>query len=162
MASFNDHINQAKKNISTFCAVNAGIPDSWDWQVTMLYYAAVHLVNAHIAKRENKHFQTHNRVKNAIYSGPCALPQNVYLAYVKLERLSRRARYLCHEKTEGVEMNAHFTHSLHLSRSVKNLDEILVYFRNAYGIRFDDIHVDCIDLKNATLSIFKYGTRMTA
>lgn len=101
MATFDEHIQQAKRNLSFLHKVNTGIGQCWDWQVTISFYTAVHLVNAHIASRSNHHYRSHELVNNAInpYSltSLSKLPEEEYLAYIKLQNLSRRARYLCHD-----------------------------------------------------------------
>ena len=139
MASFDDHISQAKGNLTFLTGVNLNFNSNWDWQVTICFYVAVHLMNGHLAKKANLHYRTHNDVKNGINPhNPTAVykvPEDIYLAYCKLEGLSRRARYLCHEEaTAGTEGQTHVTHDKHFAKAVKNLDKILVYFKDQYRL----------------------------
>lgn len=161
MGSFAEHIIQAKSNLRFVTEVNSRIPGQWDWQVTACFYTAVHLVNAHIAVIANLHYRSHEEVKRAIYhhnsTSMCTVPESIYLAYVKLEGLARRARYLVHDDPAKKEETAHLTHDKHFAKAVKNLDRILVYFRDTYTIDFGSPTVKCLDLgSNSQLAIFKF------
>lgn len=159
MADYQDHINQAKKNLLILAEVNKSIPNSWDWQVTISYYVAVHLINGHLAKKANLHYKTHVDVKNAIYSTipACNVPQDVYLAFGKLENYSRRARYLCHDDMKSNDdTKAYLTYDRHLRKALQYLDTMLSYFSSEYGEQFPNYSIDCIEIKNLTLKYFKY------
>ena len=118
-------------------------------------------MNGHLAKKANLHYRTHNDVKNGINPhNPTAVykvPEDIYLAYCKLEGLSRRARYLCHEEaTAGTEGQTHVTHDKHFAKAVKNLDKILVYFKDQYSVDFGTPTVECLDLNaNSPITVFK-------
>jgi hypothetical protein len=88
MASFNEHVSQARKNLSVLEKVNQVIPDTWDWQITIGFYSALHLANAHIAKKINAHYRTHGKVGEAlnpyIRLNPSAMEEDAYLAYLAL------------------------------------------------------------------------------
>ena len=121
MATFNEHISQAKKNLSFLEKINSECNDYWDWQVTTCFYVAVHLANAHISEKSNIHYRTHVDVKHAlnpeIQLSITKFSDENYTAYVKLMNLSRRARYLCHDNTNNKNAeNAYFTHSIHLKK----------------------------------------------
>jgi len=87
MADFQSHITQAKRNLKFLEQTNTSSNGAWDWQVTIAYYTAVHIVNAHLAKGANLHYTTHEKVKNALFKplSPVKIDQNIYLAYHKLE-----------------------------------------------------------------------------
>ena len=161
MADFNDHIDQAKKNIEFLQGINANLNDFWDWQVTCCFYIAVHLVNAHLAKKANLHYRSHEEVANAInpYNvlSITKLAEPVYLCYEKLRGLSRRSRYLTHEKAKQKDDEFyHPTVDKHLAKALYKLDEIMIYFEQEYKISFDVIEIDCIEIKTASLKYFKY------
>lgn len=126
---------------------NSVSPNS-DWQVTIGFYTAVHIINAHLATF-NLHYQTHESVKNAIspFGNIEALrvPENVYKAYVKLQSLSRRSRYLVNDSTSE-NSEASFTHDVHLARALRHLDSILLYYCGKYPASFDSIHIKCREL----------------
>ena len=157
MAKFDEHLGQVKRNLSILNNVNLKISDSWDWQVTISYYAAVHLMNAHMAKLLDLHYNTHEKVKNALFNemSPCKIPDDIYAAYIRLEGLSRRARYLCHENGDN-STEKYLTHDRHLKKSLTNLDRILNYFKEKYSIQIHVHHMDFIELKGLSLSYFKY------
>jgi hypothetical protein len=65
MPQFADHIKQANSNFLFLKSVNQTSPAHVDWQVTVCFYTALHLVNAHLAKY-NQQFRNHTDVKDAI------------------------------------------------------------------------------------------------
>jgi hypothetical protein len=150
MASYEAHVLQAKNNFKFIGLITN--TNNYEWQVTVCFYVAVHLINAHIAKLANQHFRTHNQVEEAInpYNilSITKLSEDQFKAYVKLQNLSRRARYLIHDDITNLDSKEFFTYSKHLGKAIKNLEIILAYFENAYGEKFESISVQCIDLKN--------------
>jgi len=144
MAKFSEHISQAKSNLS-FLQCILGNKDFWDWKVTVSFYVAVHLINSHIAQKSDLHYRSHDRVDTAINPfnsvSITKLPEKEYLAYTKLLGLSRRARYLIHEKPEDKEAEIHFTYEKHYIRALKNLDIIMDYINLQYGIIFETIKI---------------------
>jgi len=163
MANYQAHIAQAKKNLAILSEINKKIPDSWDWQVTATYYIAVHLVNAHLAKTVNMHYSSHEKVKNALFNvmSPAKIDETAYLDYVKLEILSRRARYLCKDtesKDEKIREpeKTFLTFDIHLKKAIIKLDSLIEYFSTKYNEKFEITPIDCIEIKNLSLKHFKY------
>lgn len=101
MGNFAEHILQSKNNLDFLAKVNKDINDRWDWQVTVNFYVAVHLINAHIVSKTTKNYLSHNQVSELInpYNGlsVAKLDEETYKSYVKLQLLSRRSRYLLNE-----------------------------------------------------------------
>jgi hypothetical protein len=161
LASFDNHIQQVKKNLSFLEQTNALKTEFWDWQVTITFYVGVHLVNAHLASVADLHYRTHEHVKNEINphnpDTPYSFPEAVYLDYAKLEGLSRRSRYLCHDSPDMKDnKNAHFTFDKHFAKAVKCLDRLLAYFNTTYGLGIKNISVKCVELSPSTpLTVFK-------
>jgi len=164
LASFDEHIKQAKSNLDFLVDINSKIiPNHWDWEVTTCYYTAVHIINAHLAKVGNLHYKTHDQTKDAInpYNqlSPSKLPPDIYLAYLKLEGLSRRARYLCNEDPKNNDVNQFLTYDKHFGRAIKKLDDLIHYFKGAYGINLGEPQVACIELTaKSQLKFFKLRT----
>ncbi|MDR3695655.1 hypothetical protein [Mucilaginibacter sp.] len=158
MASFQAHIKQAKKNLKILSETSQKINDCWDWQVTISYYVAVHLMNARLADKLNLHYKTHKDVKIALYNEyfACKIPDEIYTAYVSLENLSRRARYLCHEDSEIPNETEYHTYDRHLKKALSKLDIILNYFCIEHGLTFEKCAIDCLDIKSQILSNFYY------
>lgn len=159
MASFDEHIQQANNNLKFLTETNSKCQSFWDWQVTTCFYTAVHLVNAHLAKVANLHYRTHEHVKNAINPfNPLAVPkvsQDLYLSYTKLEGLSRRSRYLCHEDLTSSNAG-HLTYDKHLAKAIRHLDIVLDYFTVLYNLTFSQAKIFCPDLsKNDKLKMFQ-------
>ncbi len=159
MGSYINHISQAQKNITFLKEVNSLPKPNWDWQVTISFYSAVHFVNAYLAEKGDLHYRTHEDVKNALNThNPMALyriPENIYVAYVKLEGLSRRARYLCHEDFTNRATTEFFTYDKHFAKAIKNLDVIVNYFSTLYKLNITDLEVKCVDLEKTPLVKFK-------
>ena len=158
MAAASDHISQAKKNLATLETLNACTPDSWDWEITMCFYTAVHIVNAHIVNTANAHYRTHMNVANALNPHNVAsiskIDLDAYLAYKKLEGLSRRARYLCHQNPNNQDTRSFFTDERHFSRAIKHLDKVMKYFDDRYSINFPTINITCPRLSGQTFNYF--------
>jgi len=163
MADYQSHFNQAKKNLAFLSEINQKISDNWNWQVTACYYVAVHLVNGHLAKVANMHYSSHERVKNALFNdlSPAKIDEQAFLAYVKLENLSRRARYLCKDtdsKDDKVKEpeKTFLTHDVHLKKALIKLDLLMGYFATKYGETFDLYNMDCLEIKGISLKYFQY------
>lgn len=147
MASFNEHIRQANSNLLFLSLTNSANQTFWDWQITISFYVAVHLANAHIAKIANLHYRTHEDVKDAISPfsqlSLCKVPQDIHLSYTKLEGLSRRARYLCSDDLSVRSNTANLTNSKHFARSIRHLDKIIEYFKGLHEFECPKCKINC-------------------
>ena len=159
MASYKDHINQANNNLRFLESINLKIGLFWDWQVTVCFYTAVHLINAHISNKSNQHYRSHELVNNAInpfnQTSITKLSEEEYTSYIKLQNLSRRARYLVHEDSSNKAQKAFLTYDKHFSKAIKHLDRLLIYISNEYKENFDKVSLNCIELKSTNLKNFK-------
>lgn len=160
MASFDEHIQQARNNLKFLTETNSKNRIFWDWQVTTCFYIAVHIVNAHLAKVANLHYRTHEDVKNALnpYNTLALgkIQEDIYLAYVKLESLSRRSRYLCHDDPANSSTMAHLTHDRHLAKAIRKLDTVLNHFTVLYNLKYEKPKISCDDLSTAEkLAVFQ-------
>lgn len=161
MASFLEQIQQVKRNINFLSSINANCNQYWDWEVTVAFYASVHLVNAILAHKLNVHYRSHEQVQNAINPfnaiNLAGFNEDAYLAYTKLQGLSRRARYLINEGNNNRSENSHSTYSIHFFRSLKHLNTLLCFFEQSFpDFKFEPINIDCLDLKAKDLQFFKY------
>lgn len=160
MASFQEHINQAKKNLLFLNTINNEISECWDWQVTVCFYVSVHLVNAHIANKTNQHYRSHEQVNEALNPfkplSIAKLSEEEYKAYIKLQGLSRRSRYLCSDNLAVKKTQAFFTYDRHLSKAIKNLDRLLNFIKKEYSVEFDILRINCIDIHNNPLHFFQH------
>lgn len=152
MASFEDHISQAKRNLYFLQEVNSKINDSIDWQVTVCFYSGLHLVNAHLSKFDLQ-YRRHSDVKNALNPfhelSLSKLPENEYIAYATLQMLSRRSRYLVNEKDNKIGSNkANFTYDKHLAKAIKHLDTLIQYFCSKYKLKIDLVSLKCNEVGN--------------
>jgi hypothetical protein len=151
VATFQEHINQAQCNIAFLQNINNKIDNCIDWQVTVSFYTALHLVNAHISSNDLQ-YRRHADVKAVLnpYNklSLLKLPENEYTAYVSLQSLSRRARYLVSEKDGNlVETTAFLTYEKHLAKAFKHLDVLMQYFTAKYSFKLPKITVKCTELK---------------
>lgn len=159
MASFEEHIQQAKKNLDFLNKVNKTISESWDWQVTVSFYVSVHLINAHIAKKSDQHYRSHEQVNKSVNPyfplSPTKLTEDNFKSYIKLQGLARRSRYLCNDNKEIKDTSAYFTYDKHLAKALANLDKLLMFIHSEYSIKFNKINISCIELKNRPLTYFE-------
>lgn len=166
MASYSEHLGQARANLDFLKSTNFNSNDKWDWQVTICFYIAVHLVNAHIANKANQHYRTHDQVKQALnpYNplSICKLSEKSYIAFEKLQNLSRRSRYLCNDNLADRDIKAFLTYDRHLTKALNNLDILMHYISAEYTENFHPISLDCIELKGSSLSFFKYSSNNNA
>lgn len=134
MASFASHVAQSRSNLDFLESLNA-VSGKWDWKVTVSFYVAVHLMNAHLAEKVNMHFRSHHAVETAI--SPTSsfvasrLPEDVFVSYMTLSNLSRRARYLCSDDGTQPEQ-ALITYDKHLKKALHHLDVLLTWFSSEY------------------------------
>jgi len=108
-------------------------------------------MNAHIAKAANKHYQSHNQTKNILSPDTklsiCKIDENTFDNYVSLEKLSRRARYLCNDDGSNDEIKSYITYDKHLTRAIKRLNIIMLFFNKQYNQKFEVVKVTCPRVK---------------
>lgn len=160
MANFADHIAQAQKNLLFLQEISGKLTAQYlDWNVTVCYYVAVHLVNSHIASITNQHYRKHEEVSKAlnpnITLSLTKVPEKVYLAYNHLQNLSRRSRYLISDSMSNRSESANLTYDKHFKRSLVHLDTLIEYIETNYHQPFNDVIVNCIEARNIGLKHFK-------
>lgn len=138
MAAYKEHLVQVRSNLQFLGLINSNCGNHIDWQVTTCFYIGVHLVNGFLAKESNIHFNSHERVKDAVspnsVNAATRLDENTYLAYVKLRNLSRRSRYLCNSDNPTADIDkAHFILEKHFVKAFTCLDSLMVFFYKRYG-----------------------------
>ena len=161
MASFDEHLNQAVKNIRILEQVNNSINDSWDWQVTIGFYVALHLANAHLARTLDAHYRTHAQVSEAINPyvvlNVAKFEEDAFLSYQSLQNLSRRSRYLLNDKNVSIDPEcAHFTSEKQFAKAIRELEKILTYFNKVYGYKFLSLKIKCEKIKSDKLNYFAH------
>ncbi len=152
MAKFDEHISQAAHNLAFLEKINSSVSDCFDWQITVCFYSALHLVNAHLSKFDLQ-YRKHSDVNHALNyenrTSLAKLPEDEYIAYTALQSLSRRSRYLVNEKDGNLKENrAFFIYEKHLAKALKHLDTLLHYFNLKYGLGIRPIEVKCSGIKN--------------
>ncbi|SOS48551.1 conserved hypothetical protein [Tenacibaculum dicentrarchi] len=162
MGSFTEHITHSENNLDFLSKVNSNINDSWDWQVTVCFYSALHLMNAHIVAKTTKNYLSHSQVAEVInpYNqlSVAKLDEQTYLSYNKLFQLSRRSRYLLSEnfKKGGIVdiQPACITYDKHFKKAIYHLDIIINYISKNHSVAFKKTKVACVELKGQTFSNF--------
>jgi hypothetical protein len=153
VALFEEHVAQATSNFKFLETVNQTIKNYHDWQVTTCFYTALHLVNAHLTKHSLQYRQ-HKDVNHALNPevpiSVSKLPFDEYAAYISLQRLSRRSRYLVNEKDGNVTSEkGFFTYEVHLARAIRNLDKLVAYFNSKYNLSLPTISFTCSELSQS-------------
>lgn len=160
MASFEEHIAQAKSNLAFLEQINYFQNNKWDWQVTVSFYVGVHLMNAHIAKIANLHYRSHEKTKEALNPfnelSHVRLDEKRYLDYVKLEGLARRSRYLCSDNKFNKETKQFLTNELQLGKAVKHLDALMSFVNTKHGTQFPIISINCKSIIDINLIYFQF------
>lgn len=162
MGSFTEHIIHSESNLDFLSKVNSSINDRWDWQVTVCFYSALHLMNAHIVAKTGKNYLSHSQVAEVInpYNqlSIAKLDEETYLSYNKLFQLSRRSRYLLSENFKKVKIvdvqPACITYDKHFKKAIYHLDKVITYISKNYSVAFKKTKVDCIELKGKGFSNF--------
>lgn len=159
MAEFNDYIAQAKSNLAFLNHVDSNIPDFWDWKVTTVFYTAVHLMNAHLKRTLGYTYRTHKEVEFALnFANTTSLgkvDQNTYVAYSSLSKLSRRSRYIVHEKDPSVS-SACLTYDRHFIKAIGHLNTLLEFMEDEHRVTCRSVGLDCIELRSRGLKYFHY------
>ncbi len=145
MPTFSQHVLQAKHNFNVLAQLNKQVNNSIDWQVTVSFYTALHLINSYIVKEANLHYKTHSEVDNVINCrglSPYKLGEDEYVSYEILKNLSRRSRYICHHEAENDNPNhAFLIDEKHLLKALKELDKLLLYFNSKYNLEIEPIKI---------------------
>lgn len=162
MGTYAEHIEQSKKNFTFLSTINDKIGECWDWQVTVCFYTALHLLNAHIVKKSGYNYISHSQVDKIINpfndDSVSKISEDLYKSYTKLFQLSRRSRYLLNDTFVSTPerddiLKAMFTHSRHLRKAIHHLDNIISFINKEYGEDFPKVDIKCVDLNGLT---FKY------
>jgi hypothetical protein len=165
MASFDQHIAQAKCNLDFLEKINAIGDNFIDWQVTTNFYIVVHLVNAFLAKESNLHYASHDLVKEAISPfgrlPNTRLKEPEFLAYVHLRNLSRRSRYLLFQEDPKTNIDkAHYILEKHFMKSFEYLDNLIIYFSGKYSLNFRTLTINYdYQIPPPSLVNFKFSKR---
>jgi len=158
MANFADHISQSRKNLSFLQEINSLSVHYRDWDVTVCYYVAVHLVNSHIASVSNLHYRKHEEVANALNPyhilSLTKVPETVYLAYTQLQNLSRRSRYLISENMSNRSIDANITYDKHFKRALVYLETLLTFVESTYSQKFEKINIHCNEARTIPFNHF--------
>jgi hypothetical protein len=163
LAQFDEHIQQANKNLHFLEYINKCESEFCDWHVTGCFYCAVHLVNAHLSLH-NMQYRKHVDVKDALnpknqtsLSSGTALPDNEYLAYTKLQSLSRRSRYLVNEKDGNLSSTtASLTYEVHLKKALRHLHTLINFFTRKYNLtKIELIQIKCDGVNKGDLCFTK-------
>lgn len=151
MPQFNDHIRQADRNLRFLKEINNSISDCMDWQVTVCFYIAVHYVNAHLAQvglQYRKHKDVNDAISPYNRASVTKVPEDVFVAYMKLQKLSRRSRYLVNQEDNQLHSTqAALTYYKHLLKAIRNLDVVSAYFCGHYKLYPTPVPIKCEGLK---------------
>jgi hypothetical protein len=161
LATFEEHITQAKSNLEYLSKINFNINERWDWQVTVCFYSAVHLMNAHIIVKTKKNYLMHKQVDTVLNPfsqfSLSKLDEDTYTSYVSLSNLSRRSRYLSNEnviKNDDDIKSGCFTYSKHFKKAISHLEIIINYMVKNHKTEINKIDLKCDDLSHLKLKNF--------
>lgn len=87
------HLAQASTNAAVLAQMGQGSPRRPDWEITLAFYVAVHLVEAFLARANPPVHSASHAMRNAEVRR--RLPTRESIAYLALHSASVRARYDC-------------------------------------------------------------------
>jgi len=143
MVSFEEHLQQAKSNLSALRVMLD--TDHFDWQVTISFYVALHLLSAHMAF-QGVHVSTHKKARDNLLSlaekNNVKADSDIFSYYDMLEGLSREARYLHNgESPKNAPVQALFVKHGKASDALRSLNNIMIYFSRKYEADFETTKV---------------------
>lgn len=162
MGTFKEHIQQSQNNIRFLSKISTSIENCWDWQVTVCFYSALHLINAHIVDKTKANYISHSKVDEIInpfnQMSIAKLDEEIYTSYIKLFQLSRRSRYLLGENYNKHALSNTFsacaTYSKHLKKAIHHLEIIINFIKTDYKESFSKADIKCIDLNGLAFQNF--------
>lgn len=97
-----DYVAQSTHNKKTHDFLNTKTPEYRDWEITTLFYAALHAVNRHLESKGIKMPKNHVVRLRLV---KIELP-SIFEEYKNLKLLSERSRYLGQEKVSGSSLKS--------------------------------------------------------
>jgi hypothetical protein len=149
LAKFEEHIEQAKRNLQFLESINNKIENCFDWPVN------AHLSNYNLQYRKHRDVNFALNFENR--TSLAKLPEEEYISYVALQSLSRRSRYLVNDRQISSEQ-AFFTYDKHLAKAIRHLDILLNYFSVLYGTTFNPFAIKCSEIKEGETKFFTKNT----
>lgn len=139
------HFRQAQRNLKVVAWLNSSDTSYWDWQITTLFYSALHLINGHIVATEGTFYNSHAEVRNCIHwqSGrKASLPREIGLAYEKLQLLSRKARYL-YDPERPESNKPQYAGADSFEKAVYAFDKVYRHIAGLYGLELEPVQINC-------------------
>ena len=110
MPSVSEHLEQAERNESLYkdlCRLFTSVPNYTEWEVVVLFYAALHYVDAWLTRSEDIHPRNHAQRLGLVRTNNALRP--ISDEYRRLYRMSVLARYEMERpslrETRRIEMN---------------------------------------------------------
>lgn len=88
--SRDEHLQKVAENATFLASIDQSVPGAVGWSITVLFYGALHYVEAYFCSRA-KGYNNHYSRATAIQQD--SVIKSVYADYRDLENLSREARY---------------------------------------------------------------------
>lgn len=155
MPDKNAHIKRAESNFSFLNLIKNS--DYSDWKVTVAFYTALHIINAYIFDKTGNHYRTHKMVEKVTNpNNPmsiCKLDETTYAVYQSLSGLSKRSRYMVHEKSANKTNDERLIYDKHVAKSYRHLNHILEHFPE-YSKNIKGIEINLIEINQGELKYF--------
>jgi len=141
------HFRQAERNLQVVSILNSNPENYWDWQVTALFYSALHLVNGHIIKTDGGFYNSHAAVQTIIHyrntESKASLPREIVIAYEKLQLLSRKARYLF-DPSMSNHKGPQFVGAVGFESAVHAYELVYRHIAHLYNLQVEQIQINCL------------------
>jgi hypothetical protein len=112
------HLQKAQHNSQLSAALARLAQPYLDWQVTTLFYGAVHLLQAYFVAKTNQYPQSHQERDELIGRDPHLTA--IFADYRELKQLSVSCRYMCWP-TNAHDVNQAQKHLATIRQHIENL-----------------------------------------
>ena len=117
-----DHLEQAERNedfYTELSKLNPAGPEYTEWELVALFYAALHYVDAWLARSEGSHPRNHRQRLDMVMKRSAFRP--ISEDYATLYRLSIRARYEMERLAPDAIRNIESNEFLNIKRHIRTL-----------------------------------------
>ncbi|MBD3189601.1 MAG: hypothetical protein GF308_03105 [Candidatus Heimdallarchaeota archaeon] len=119
MPDKNDHLQIVNKNFDFLDHTEKAIPPFEEWGATILFYIAIHYLEAYLDECYGLHPRTHYK-RLMILRNNTSMPSNIIRAYLTLYNRSRECRY----------QNIRLNNSDYQLLKTNTLDKIISFCQN--------------------------------
>ena len=155
---------QARKNLRILSSLCEHVSNSTDWQITLAFYASLHLLKAHLAKngaRVHNHKDLKLAISNtdSVLAKSLVVPEAVRTAHTYLYKHARISRYLFEDGGDpDVEVAPPTFADNDIIEAIRRLNIVLEFYKAKYGASFTKTVIKLQAVKQPSLTHFDFNT----